>query len=82
MIAFPPPPPPPTRSVQVPCAIGRLGAPWQWHRPGFGQKLSLPLALRGSSGQISEDLSAPAGWHRARSPSERRVRREIAEVRG
>lgn len=69
----------PLRSVQVPCAIGRLGALWQWHRPGFGQKLSPPLTLRGSSGQISEDLSAPAGWHRARSRSERSVHREIAE---
>lgn len=42
----------PSPSVQVPCVIGQL-APWLWHRPGFGEKLSSPFALWGSSGKLS-----------------------------
>ncbi|KAI4829894.1 hypothetical protein KUCAC02_001554, partial [Chaenocephalus aceratus] len=46
----------------VPCVIGQR-TPWQWHRPGFGEKLFPPLVLWGSSGKLSWDLSLPAGWH-------------------
>lgn len=56
-------------SVQVPCVIGQR-TPWQWHRPGFGEKL---LVLRGSSGKLSWDLSHPAGWHGALCLSEKKV---------
>lgn len=39
-------------SVQVPCVIGQRVLK-QWHRPGFGEKLSSLLLLWGSSGQLS-----------------------------
>ncbi|CAB1426746.1 unnamed protein product [Pleuronectes platessa] len=54
----------------VPCVIGQR-APWQWHRPGFGEKISPPLVLWGSSGKLSWDLFGPAGWHGARCLSEK-----------
>ncbi|KAF1393088.1 hypothetical protein PFLUV_G00034830 [Perca fluviatilis] len=46
----------------VPCVIGQH-APWQWHRPGFGEKLSPLVVLWVPSGKLSWDLSLPAGWH-------------------
>ncbi|TMS13390.1 hypothetical protein E3U43_018465, partial [Larimichthys crocea] len=36
----------------VPCVIGQR-TQWQWHRPGFGEKLSPLLILWGSSGKHS-----------------------------
>ncbi|KAG7242526.1 hypothetical protein INR49_020239 [Caranx melampygus] len=68
-------PPLMSHSLRVPCVIGRR-SPWQWHRPGFGEKLSPLLVLWGSFGKLSWDLSRPAGWHGALCLSEKSPERK------